>query len=153
MQRWPCSALRVRDEGDQVVHGDPAVAFGPRRGADGQFSWANGSRLHYANLTANLGATRLDATFKGFEAIAGSRTDDVRGAAAGNASAWRAPVLVSRQSSTTFSDKEQIWADNAATSTYFGTTCVCWASFRGQEKGNAASAAREVAVSRDGGDT
>ena len=57
----------------------------------GRFSWANGSRLYYANLTSNSGATRL-ATFRGFEAIAVSSTDNVRGAAADNASAWRAPV-------------------------------------------------------------
>jgi hypothetical protein len=135
-----------------VSDGDPAVAFGPRRGANG-FSWDNGSRLYYANLTANFGATRSEATFKGFEAIAVSRTDDVQAAAAGSNSAWKAPVVISKQSSTTFSDKEQIWADNASNSRFFGTVYVCWASFRGQEKGNAAPAPLVVAVSRDGGDT
>src|SRR4029079_15404411 len=96
---------------------------------------------------------RSETAFKGFEAIAVSRTDDVTAAAAGTKSAWLQQVVVSRQSSTTFSDKEQIWADNAATSPFFGTVYLCWASFRGQEKGNAAPAPLIVAVSRGGGDT
>ncbi len=142
-----------------VSDGDPAVAFGPTRGADGRFSWGNGSRLYYANLTANFGATRSEQTFKGFEAIAVSRTDDVQRAAAGDKNAWCtgaagcAPVVVSKQSGTTFSDKEQIWADNASSSPFFGNVYLCWAAFRGQEKGNAAPAPLIVAVSRDGGDT
>jgi hypothetical protein len=141
-------------ENGLVSDGDPAVAFGPRPGANGRFSWDNGSRLYYANLTANVAAVRSEQAFKGFEAIAVSRTDDPETAAApGGKSAWMPPVLISRQSSTTFSDKEQIWADNASSSRFFGTVYVCWASFRGQEKGNAAPAPLVVAVSHDGGDT
>jgi hypothetical protein len=140
-------------ENGLVSDGDPAVAFGPVRGSDGVFRWTNGSRLYYANLTANLGATRDEQTFKGFEAIAVSRTDNVTAAAAGDKNAWQPPVVISKQSSTTFSDKEQIWADNAATSQFFGTVYVCWAAFRGQEKGNAAPAPLFAAVSHDGGDT
>jgi hypothetical protein len=139
-------------EAGLVSDGDPALAFGPRKGANG-FSWNNGSRLYYANLTANFGATRSEQTFKGFEAIAVSRTDDVSAAAAGSNAAWKAPVLVSKQSSTTFSDKEQVWADNASSSPFFGNVYLCWASFVGQEKGNAAPAPLVVATSRDGGDT
>jgi hypothetical protein len=139
-------------ENGLVSDGDPAVAFGPAPGSGG-FSWTNGSRLYYANLTANFGATRSETVFKGFEAIAVSRTDNVAAAAGGDASAWKDPVVVSKQSSTTFSDKEQIWADNAASSKFFGTVYLCWASFRGQEKGNAAPAPLIVAVSHDGGDT
>ncbi len=137
-----------------VSDGDPALAFGPKPGANGSFNWSNGSRLYYANLTSNFPGT---STFKGFEAIGVSRTDNVQAASAGGvagAGAWMPPVIVSMQSSTTFSDKEQVWADNAASSPFFGNVYVCWASFRGQEKSpNAAPAPLMVAVSSDGGST
>src|SRR5581483_8514204 len=96
---------------------------------------------------------RSDQAFKGFEAIAVSRTDDPQSAAANNKAAWMPPVLISKQNTTTFSDKSQIWADNASSSPFFGNVYVCWASFKGQEKGNAAPAPLQVAVSSDGGDT
>jgi hypothetical protein len=141
-------------ENGLVSDGDPAVAFGPVRASNGTFSWSNGSRLYYANLTSNFGATRSETAFKGFEAIAVSRTDDVQAAANGTKSAWKAPVVISKQSSTTFSDKEQIWADNVSSSPFFGNVYVCWASFRGQEKSaNAAPAPLIVGSSHDGGDT
>jgi hypothetical protein len=149
----PIGTLPGYYEKGLVSDGDPAVAFGPRPGTDGKFSWGNGSRLYYANLTSNFGASRSDEAFRGFEGIAVSRTDDVAGAAAGNNAAWMDPVLVSKQSSTTFSDKEQVWADNAQSSPYFGTVYACWASFVGQEKGNAAPAPLQAAVSHDGGQT
>ena len=139
-------------ENGLVSDGDPAVAFGPVF-KNGGFSWANGDRLYYANLTSNLSAIRDEQTFKGFEAIAVSRTDNVQLAATGNNNAWMDPVLVSKQSSTTFSDKEQIWADNASSSPFFGNVYLCWASFRGQELGKAAPAPLIVAVSHDGGQT
>jgi hypothetical protein len=150
----PIGTLPWYYENGLVSDGDPAVAFGPKPGANGAFSWANGSRLYYANLTSNLGATRDEAVFKGFEAIAVSRTDDVQRAAASDKSAWMPPVVISRQSGTTFSDKEQVWADNASSSRFFGFVYVCWAAFRGQELSpNAAPAPLQVAVSRDGGNT
>jgi hypothetical protein len=138
-----------------VSDGDAGVAFGPQPGAHG-FSWANGSRLYYSNLTSNFGSTKDTETFRGFEAVSVSRTDDARTAAAGGSAgknAWMSPVLVSQQSQTTFSDKSQIWADNAASSRFFGAVYVCWASFVGQEKGHAAPAGLRVGVSHDGGST
>jgi hypothetical protein len=140
-------------EAGLVSDGDPAVAFGPRRGTNGKFSFSNGSRLYYANLTSNFGATRTDATFKGFEAIAVSHTDNVVAAASGVQSAWSAPALISKQSSTTFSDKEQVWADNAASSPFFGNVYVCWASFGSNSHGNALPTPLMVSRSSDGGAT
>ena len=152
MSEGPIGTLPWYFENGLVSDGDPGVAIGPKPGPGG-FSWSNGERLYYSNLTANFPTTKKNQTFKGFEAIAVSRTDNMRAAAAGNKSAWKPPVVISRQSGTTFSDKSQIWADNASSSPFFGTVYVCWAAFRGQEKGKGAPAPLQVAVSHDGGDT
>ena len=149
----PIGTLPWYFENGLVSDGDPAVAFGPQPGANG-FTWANGSRLYYANLTSNFPTGNGEDVFNGFEAIAVSRTDDVRAAAASVKKAWMTPVLVSHQNNTTFSDKEQVWADNASSSPFFGNVYVCWADFQGQEKSaNAAPAQLKVAVSADGGST
>lgn len=145
----PIGTLPHYYENGLMSGGDPGVAFGPRPGANGTFSWSNGSRLYYSNLTANFPG----GAFKGFEAVAVSRTDDPAKAAANDASAWMNPVLVSKQASTTFSDKSQIWADNAQSSPLFGHVYICWADFRGQEKGHALPTPLIVARSADGGST
>ena len=151
----PIGTLPRYYENGLVSDGDPGLAFGPKPDSTGHFAWSHGSRLYYANLASNLNEKK-DETFKGAEAIYVSRTDNVAIAASGGPAgkfAWKQPVLVSKQSSTTFSDKEQIWADNAESSPFFGNCYLCWASFRSLSNGNGSPQPLAVATSRDGGDT
>jgi hypothetical protein len=149
----PIGTLPRYYEAGLVADGDPAVAFGPRRGANGTFSWSNGWRLYYANLTANFAAERSETVFKGFEAIGVSRLDSENYAAAkaGVNTAWMLPVIVSKQSSTMFADHEMIVVDDAAPSPFFGNVYICDAAFRSQQ----VSGPEPIVVNRssDGGDT
>jgi hypothetical protein len=139
-------------EAGLVDDGDPAVAVGPRP-VNGTFSWANGSRVYYANLTSKFPG---QSPFRGFEAVAVSRLDNPTPTRVLQKSSWMRPVLVtSRQSNTAFNDKEQIWADNAESSPYFGRTYMCFPQFRsvGQHRPANFPAPLLIAVSPDGGST
>jgi hypothetical protein len=150
-QVGPIGTLPGYFEAGLVSDGDPAVAFGPVF-ANGSFSWANGSRLYYANLASNFPGRQA---FKGFEAIAVSRIDGpastgLTNAIVSNQANWKAPVIASQQNAALFSDKEQVWADNASSSPFFGHAYVCSAAFRSP---TFRSQPLVVATSTDGGDS
>src|ERR687887_20817 len=149
----PIGTLPLYFENGLVSDGDPAVGFGPQPGPGG-FSWSNGWRLYYANLTSNFSADRSESAFKGFEAIGVSRLDsqDYAAAKAGVNTAWKAPVIVTKQNAALFSDHEMIAVDDASSSPFFGNVYVCDAAFRSQEIGGLPEPI-VVNSSSDGGDS
>ena len=140
----PIGTLPHYDDLGMVSDGDPAVVFGPVPDATGT-SRGGTDRAYYANLASSSTVSEVPP-IKGFEAIAVSRMDvpasvdtvSEASALVADEGSWADPVIVSRQNPTTFSDKEQIWADQNEDSPFFGNAYVCWASFRSLSGGNAA---------------
>jgi len=128
-------------------HGDPAVAFGPVPGQNGRFSWANGSRLYYGNITFPFGKPSVQVRRRDHRLA----HDDVEAAAAGDQSVWKEPgrrrtegwiELLQRQG--------RPHADTRASSPHFGNVYVCWSGFRSR---GGLPEPMTVARSTDGGGT
>jgi len=141
-------------EAGLVSAGDPAVAIGPRR-VNGTFSWGNGSRVYYANLAADFPGRD---TLRGYEANAVSRLDNPTPTSVQQKSSWLPPVIAARhQIKPAFEDKEQVWADNAASSPFFGNVYICSVQYRSNGGPPAATAGYPepiiVGTSSDGGNT
>jgi len=145
----PIGTLPNYDTVGLASDGDPALAYGPKPDRNGGFTYGDGARLYYANLAANKSENRRETAFSGFEDIAVSHTDSPTPAQ----SDWSSPVLVGKQNAALFNDKEAVWADNAASSKFFGRVYMCNASFRGQEIVNGFPEPILFYRSLDGGDT
>ena len=136
--------------------GDPGVAFGPAPGPNG-FSWANGERLYSSSLATSLtddviakGSDTQNSTF----AVTVSHIDNPSPARIQVQSNWSQPYFAATHVSTSAGvDKEQVWADNAASSRFFGNVYVCYVDYHSFSRGNNFPLKPMVATSTDGGIT
>lgn len=135
--------------------GGSSVAFGPVL-RDGKFSWKNGSRLYLSTLANNLTNTpiepgRIDST----RAVAVSHIDNPTAARVADQSNWSKPVFVPpRSPAASRPTADQVWADNAASSRYFGRVYMCYNDFLyAPVPGAVGPIQPTLAVSKDGGQT
>jgi hypothetical protein len=130
------------------------VAFGPVP-KKGTFSYANGSRLYLSTLATNLTDTRIQrGGINSNFAITVSHIDHVTPAAVADQSKWSKPFFVPAHIAASAGlDKEQVWADNAASSPFFGNVYVCYSDFHSRSRGHNFALVPSVAVSTDGGET
>jgi hypothetical protein len=133
---------------------DPGVAFGPVP-KNGTFSYANGSRLYFATLATNLTDTKIQrGGINSNFAITVSHIDNLTPARVADQSNWSKPFFVPAHiASVAGLDKEQIWADNASSSGFFGNVYVCYSDFHSLSRGHNFALFPTVAVSTDGGQT
>jgi hypothetical protein len=155
----PIHTLPWYYENRLVSFGDPAIAIGPIP-VNGRFAWENGSRVYYANLVGSwpLGFTFPNPEFHGFLAAGVSRLDNPTSSSVLDKASWKPPVLVNTHTGqTAFEDKEQIWADNAESSQFFGRVYLCNPEFRsnGQHigRGGTFPVPLTFSYSADGGTT
>ncbi len=133
---------------------DPAVAFGPSPDANGNFNWTNGSRLYFATLATNLTDTTIGDGQNSTITLTVSHFDNPSAANYQDQSKWSAPSFVPAHLAPAAGlDKEQVWADNASSSDFFGNAYVCYSNFNSFSRGHNFALFPMVAVSTDGGQT
>src|SRR6266498_1948738 len=133
---------------------DTGVSFGPAP-VNGHFSWANGSRLYFSSLATNLTDTVIEQGGQNSNfAITVSHIDNVTPERIADQANWSRPFFVpAHVAASAGLDKEQIWADNAESSPFFGQVYVCYSDFHSFSGGNAFPLFPMVATSGDGGVT
>lgn len=120
---WTGAMLPGFDALGRTSGGDPSLDFGPRRCADGRFSYACGSVIYYASL-ANPFAER------GGELGTVSRSYDA-------GATWQIPaVATSTGSNADFVDHEWVAVDHVAGGAHFGRVYLNWAVYCNSCAGN-----------------
>jgi len=133
--------------------GDSSVAFGPVL-RDGKFSWANGSRLYLSTIAENVTHTAIrPGSIDSVSTMTVSHLDDPSPARIAEQSNWSDPVIVPK-TEPAISDpvEDQIWADNASSSRFFGNVYMCYSDYYFPQTGNG-PIFPVIAVSSDGGRT
>lgn len=140
------SGLRTR--------GDATVTFGPTL-RNGRFSWANGSRLYLSSLATNLTDTAIrPGRINSSTTVTVSHLDNPTPARVAGQSNWSDPVIVPKtEPAVSLPTEDQVWADNASSSRFFGNVYVCYNDFYFPSTGNVVPIYPTVAVSSDGGQT
>jgi len=131
---------------------DTGVAFGPVP-VNGHFSWANGSRLYFSSIATNLTDTRIErGGINSNFALTVSHIDNATPDRIAHQGNWSRPYFVpSHIAASAGLDKEQVWADNAQSSPFFGHAYVCYSDFHSFGGGNSFPLFPIVATSTDGG--
>jgi hypothetical protein len=128
---------------DLISDGDPVIAYGPKPGPDGKFSYDNGVRAYYSTLASYKPGRSPYPPNNAPELLAVSYSDD-------NGLTWSAPAIATvKDNPNDFNDKEWVTVDNLPTSPYFGQVYLTWTEFRAAGQSEPVM----VAVSSDGGTT
>lgn len=137
---WTGGPLPGFDLIGRTSGGDPSLDYGPRRCADGTFSYTCGSNIYYASLGDPAPGER------GGEIATVSRSSD-----AGNS--WATPAIAtSTDSKANFVDHEWVAVDHTAGGAHFGRVYLNWAVYCNTCAGNG-NTKLYVAYSDDEGTT